>query len=204
MLRSMSADATTTPISPEAVACRRAAHERERRARTWWSRAVAITTSTLVVTYLCLLIVVRVMDPFYLIVNLLATMTGLCAILVYRVYELPTILAELPRLSDRDRSINLAAIEPIRSELLGQVLQSLGLIRRREEAAEIDDDELVRRLAGLRRPDWRRIARACFVAWLIVMSAAVVGVLTYRPDHGDSLLDRLQDDPADRGGPLSR
>lgn len=204
MLRPMSADATQTPISPEAVARRRAAHERELRAQQRWSRAVAITTLVLVVIYLCLLIVVHVMDPFYLIVNLLATMTGLCAILVYRVYELPTILAELPGLSEQDRRINLAAIEPIRAELLGRVLQSLGLIRRREEAAAIDDDELVRRLAGLRRPNWRRIARACFVAWLIVMSIAVVGVPTYRPDHGASLLDRLDDRPTGPSETLSR
>jgi hypothetical protein len=131
------------------------------------------------------------MEPFYLIVNVLSILTGLCSILVYRVYEVPTILAELARVSDRDRRINLAAIEPIRAELLGRVLPSLRLARRMEEAAAIDDDELVRRLSGLQRPDWRRIARACFVTWIIVVSTTLVGVVIYRPEHGLSLLDRL-------------
>jgi hypothetical protein len=157
---------------------------------------VLVTSLALLGFYLGLLYVVQVKDMFYLIVNVLSIMTGLCSIIVYRVYELPTILAELPRLSEKDRRINLAAIEPIRAELLGRVLQSVGLIRRRDEAATIDDDELVRRLAGLQRPDWYKIARACLVAWLVVVPATLVWVAIYRPEHGVSLVDRLQDRPA--------
>jgi hypothetical protein len=152
---------------------------------------VLITSFALLGFYLCLLYLVQVKDIFYLIVNVLSIITGLCSIIVYRAYELPTILAELPRLSEPDRCINLAAIEPIREELLGRVLQSVGLIRRREEAAAIDDDELVRRLAGLRRPDWPKIARTCLIAWLIVVPATLVLIAIYRPEHGVSLLDRL-------------
>lgn len=181
-----------TTVSPEAVARRRAAHERELLARRRWSTAVGVTSLAILTTYLFLLLVVRVTEPVYLIVSLLAPMTGLCGFIVYLAYELPTILAELPRLSDRDRRINLAAIEPIRAELLGSVLPSLGLTRSREEAAALDDDELVRRLAGLQRPDWRKIAPVWFVAWLIVISTALVGIATYRPEYGVSLLDRLQ------------
>lgn len=199
----MPADATDATISAEIIAHRRAVHEREMMTRRRWSTAVAVTSFVLLAIYLCLLYVVRVQEPFYLIVNLLAIMTGLCSVIVYRVYELPTILAELPRLSDRDRRINLAAIEPIRAELLGRVLPSLHLARRREEAAAIDDDELVRRLAALRRPDWRRRARICFVAWLIVASTTLAGVAAYRPEHGVSLLDRLSSPPARLVRPLS-
>jgi hypothetical protein len=193
MLRpEMPPDPTDAIPSPEAVALRRAAHERERLARRRWSIAVSVTSLVFLATYLCLLLVVRVTEPFYLFVNLLTIMTGLCGFIVYLAYELPTILAELPRLSDRDRRINLAAIEPIRAELLGSALPSLGLTRSREEAAALDDDELVRRLAGLRRPDWRKIAPACFVAWLVVVSTAFVGIATYRPEYGVSLIERLQ------------
>lgn len=188
----MSADPTEATPSPEAIARRRAAHERELLARRRWRTAVTVTSLTLVACYLCLLYGVRVEEPIYWIVNSLAIVTALCGFIVYRVYELPMILAELPRLSDEDRRINLAAIEPIRAELLGRVLPSLGLTRTKEEAAALDDDELVRRLAGLQRPDWRKIAPVCFVAWLIVVSSVVVGVVLYRPEHGVSLLERLQ------------
>jgi hypothetical protein len=188
----MSADATDATLSPDAAARRRTAHERELLARRRWITAVRVTSLMLVATYLGLLFVVRVTEPFYLVVNLLAIMTGLCGFIVYRAYELPTILAELPRLSDRDRRINLAAIEPIRAELLGSVLPSLRLTRTSEEAAGLDDDELVRRLAGLQRPDWRKIGLVCFVAWLIVVLAALAGIATYRPEYGVSLIERLQ------------
>src|SRR5690606_31255345 len=130
--------------------------------------------------YLVLLVGVRVMDPIYLCVNLLAIITGLCNIVVHRVYELPTILAELPQLSEQDRRINLAAIEPTRAELLGRPLKSLGLVRTMQEAAALDDDELVRRLAGLQRPDWHKIGRACLIGWIVFMSAAFAALALYR------------------------
>lgn len=192
MVRPMSADATQATISPEAVARRRAAHERELLAKQRWSRAVSATSLSLVVIYLWLLLLLRVEEPFYLFVNLIAIVTGLCNVIVYRVYELPTILAELPRLSEHDRRINFAAIEPFRAELLGHVLTSLRLARRKEEAAALDDDELVRRLTALERPNWRKIGIACFVAWLVTMPAALVGIATHRPQHGQSLIERLQ------------
>ncbi len=176
----------------QAVADRIAAHEREQAARRSWRIAVGVTSLAFLITYLGLLFVVRVTEPFYLIVNLLSITTGLCGFIVFRAYELPTILAELPRLSDQDRCITLAAIEPIRAELLATALPSLGLTRSREQAVALDDDELVRRLAGLQRPNWRKIAPACFVAWLIVVSTAFVGIATYRPEHGVSLIERLQ------------
>jgi hypothetical protein len=180
-------------MSPdETIARRRAAHERELRARRTWRIAVLVTSFGLLGLYLCLLYLVRVMEPFYVLINVLAIITGLGSIIVYFVYELPTILAELPGLSDRDRRINLAAIEPIRADLLGRVLPSLRLANSKEEAAAIDDDELVRRLAGLQRPDWRKIARACFIAWLILVPTALAGIATYRPEHGVSLIERLQ------------
>lgn len=188
----MPADTNDAPPSTEAVARRRAAHERELLARRGWSRAVTVASLGLLSCYLCLLFVVRVTEPFYLIVNGLAATTGLCGFLVYLAYELPTILAELPRLSADERRINLAAIEPTRAELLGRALPSLGLTRSREEAAALDDDELVRRLAGLRRPNWRRIAGVCFVVWLLAISTAIIGIATYRPEFGVSLIDRLQ------------
>jgi hypothetical protein len=72
------------------------------------------------------------------------------------------------------------------------VLPGLGLARTREEAAALEDDELVRRLAGLKRPDWHKIGRASFIAWLIVASIVLAGVAMYRPEHGVSLLERLQ------------
>ena len=71
------------------------------------------------------------------------------------------------------------------------MLPSLGLARRHEEAVALDDDELVRRLSGVRRPDWRKRARVAFVAWLIVVPATLVWVAIHRPEHGISLIDRL-------------
>jgi hypothetical protein len=192
----MSADATQATISPEAIARRRAAHEHELLMQRRWRRAVGLTGLALLLFYVSLLVVVVVRSPFYLLVNLLAVLTALSSILVFRVYELPTILAELPRLSDRERRINLAAIEPIRSELLGQVLPSLGLVRTREQAAAMDDDELVRRLAELQRPDWRKIARRCFIAWIIIVPLALAGIVIYRPGpmyDGKSLLERMRE-----------
>ena len=134
----MSANATEVTPSPEAIAGRRAAHERELMARRRWRIAVTGASLSLLASYLCLLYWVRVMEPFYLFVNLLAITTALCNVIVYRVYELPTILAEL------------------------------------------------------QRPDWPKIGRACAIAWAILVSIALLGIATYRPEHGVSLIDRLQ------------
>jgi hypothetical protein len=191
MLHPMPSATDATP-SPETIAVRRAAHERELRARRIWRFAVYVASFGLLAIYLSLLYLVRVMEPFYVLINVLAIITGLGSVIVYRVYELPTILAELPRLSEHQRRINLAAIGPTRAELLGRVLPSLGLAGTRDEAATLEDDELVRRLAGLERPDWRTIARACFVAWLLVVPTAFIGIAIYRPEHGVSLVERLQ------------
>lgn len=179
-------------ISPERIAARRATHERELLAQRRWRIAVSAISAAFGLAYLYLLLIVRVMDPVYLLINLLGIVTGLCGIIVYRVYELPTILAELPRLSEHQRRINLAAIEPIRAELLGQVLPGLHLARNRQEAAALDDDELVHRLASLQRPDWPRIGRACLIAYIVGMSISVAALVLYRPEHGVSLIDRLQ------------
>jgi hypothetical protein len=180
-------------ISAEAVAKRRAEHEREVRARLRWSIAVVAASLTIVASYLCLLLWVRVMEPFYLVVNLLATTTGIFGgFVVFRAFELPTILADLPRLSEQERRINLAAIEPIRADLLGRALPSLGLSRSRTEAAAIDDDELVRRLAGLQRRDWRATAKACLIGWIVFFVVAVIGIASFRPAHGVSLFDRMR------------
>jgi hypothetical protein len=187
----MPTDATDATISPETIARRRAAHEREMLAKRRWSRAVAGTSFSMLAIYLYLLYFVQVEEPHYLILNLLSIATGLCGVFVYRAYELPTILAELPRLSDRDRRINLAAIEPIRAELLARVLPGLGLAFKREEAAALDDDELVRRLAGLKRPNWRRRALICLAVWLVVTPTVLVWLATWRPEYGVSVLERL-------------
>ena len=171
-------------------------HEREQQARRRWRIAVTSTAFALLGGYLCLLYWVRVMEAFYLFVNLLAITTGLCNVIVHRVYELPTILAELPRLSDEQRRVNLAAIEPFRAELLGRTLPSLKLARSQEDAAGLDDEELVRRLAGLQRPDWWRIGKACLIAWVVLVSLALVGIAAYRPEHGVSLIDRARGEQA--------
>lgn len=192
----MSADAIDATIPPETIALRRAAHERELLTQRRWRTSVSVTSIVLVLIYVWLLVVVRVMEPFYLIVNVLSIATGLCNIIVFRVFQLPTILAELPRLSDRDRRINLAAIEPIRAELLGRVLPSLGLARRTELAAAMSDDELVQALAGLQRPNWRKRARVWLIAWLIVVPSTLVWVALYRPEHRESLLEIISSRPA--------
>jgi hypothetical protein len=177
--------------SAESVARRWAAHAREQATRRRWSWAVTATALSLLGFYVCLLLVIRVDHPFYLVVNLLAIATGLCNVIVYRVFEVPTILAELPRLSPDERRVNLAAIAPIRDELLGRVLPALNLVRRREQATALDDDALVARLAGVQRPDWRRIAGRALVAWALVATTVLTAVLVFRPEHGRSLLDRL-------------
>ncbi len=197
----MSAEGTNATIPPEIVAHRRAVHEREVRVHRRWRRAVSWTSWSLAAIYLWLLIFVRVMEPYYLIVNVLAIITGLCNIVVFRVYEVPTILAELPRLSERDRRINLAAIEPERAEMLGDVLPGLGLVRRREHAAAMDDEELVQKLARVQRRNWKRIALVCFVAWWIVVPGVLVWVIVHRPEHGLTLFERLTAPKVEPTGP---
>lgn len=176
----------------EAVARRRAVHERERLRYRVWRVTVTLTSLVLVSIYLYLAIGLRVEDLFYLLLNVFAVVTGVSGVVVYRAYELPTILAELPRASPRERAVDLAAIAPIRAELLATVLPSLRLASSREEAAALDDDELVRRLAALERPNWPRIARWYLLGWTIVALALGTALLTYRPEHGISLLERAQ------------
>jgi hypothetical protein len=172
-------------------ACRRT-HARERLRYRSWRIAVTATSLLLVGIYLYLAIGLRVEDLFYLLLNVFAVVTGFSGVIVYRAYELPAILAELPRASARERAILLAALAPMRAELLATTLPSLRLAGSREEAAALDDDELVRRLAGLERPNWPRIARGYLLGWTIVALGLGAAILNYRPDYGISLLERAQ------------
>jgi hypothetical protein len=190
-------ESTSAKPDPEAVAHRREAHERERIARLAWTTVVGIFALSLLLFYVFLLVGVRVEDPFYLILNFVATITGLSNVVVYRVYELPTILAELPRASEQQRRINLAAIEPIRAELLGRSLRSLGLARTEAEGAGLDDDELIRRLTGLKRPDWPKIGRRYLIGYVIVATVILTIIATYPTEQdGVSLIERAQGKPA--------
>jgi hypothetical protein len=174
-----------------AEACRRA-HARERLRYRIWRVAVTATSLQLVGIYLYLAIGLRVEDLFYLLLNVFAVATGFSGVIVYRAYELPTILAALPRASVRERAILLAALAPMRAELLATTLPSLRLAGTREEAAALDDDELVRRLAALERPNWPKIARGYLLGWTIVALGLGAAILHYRPDHGISLFERAQ------------
>ncbi len=178
--------------SKDAVERRRAAHRREQIHRVLWRVAVQTISLSLLVCHLCLLLVVRVTDAFYLIVSGFSVVTGLCGILVQLAYQLPTVLEELPRLSPRERAVNLAAIAPMRASLLGQVLPAVRVTRSRAEAEALDDAELIERLEALERPNWRRIALRAFIAWLVLAALATAAVLTYVPPHNISLLDRLK------------
>ena len=176
-------DMSTAPPALE-VARLIAAQRAELRRRRAWILACRLASLGFAAWYLELLILEGRDAPFYISINLFAIFTGLSGLVVVNYFDPPLLIRNLHGPDEGLRAASLAALEPLRGEILPPLLGDLGVAAGPERdvlVATIDADELVRRTAGQSRGDRRRFGRIYLVVYLALASAFIALVCTHEP-----------------------
>ena len=173
--------------TPDDVARLIRAQRAELRRRRAWILACRFASLGFAAWYLELLIVEGRDAPFYISINLFAVFTGLSSLVVFNYFDPPLLIRNLHQPDDALRSVSLAALDPLRSEILPPLLHDLGMPagpEREHLVATIDAPELVRRTAGKLRGDRRRFGRIYLAVYLVLAVGFIVLVCTYEAGPG--------------------
>ncbi len=173
--------APATTLAPE-VAALVAAQRAELRRRRAWVLATRCTSLALAAWYLEMLIVEGKDAPFYISVNLAAITVGISVLVVFNYYDPPLLIRNLHGPDSPLRRASVAALDPLRGELLPRLLQDLGVgePERGRLVASIDAEELTRRTTSRMQSDPRRFGRIYLAIFLPTLIAFIILVATHQ------------------------
>ena len=174
-------DMSTAPPALE-VARLIAAQRAELRRRRAWILACRFASLGFAAWYLELLILEGRDAPFYISINLFAIFTGLSGLVAFNYFDPPLLIRNLHLPYASLRAASLAALDPLRGEILPPLLHDLGVPPGPERdalVASIDADELVRRTAGKLRGDRRRFGRIYLAVYLLLAVGFIALVCTH-------------------------
>ncbi len=186
VLLSHSDDVSHTPhfIGPSmsAVTALIAQQRAELRRRRAWVLACRLASLGFAAWYLELIIIEGRDDVFYISINLFAIFTGLSGLVAFNYFDPPLLIRNLHLPDASLRAASLAALDPLRGEILPPLLHDLGVPPGPERdalVASIDADELVRRTAGKLRGDRRRFGRIYLAVYLLLAVGFIALVCTH-------------------------
>jgi len=164
-----------------------AAQRAELRRRRAWILACRFASLGFAAWYLELLIIEGRDAAFYISINLFAIFTGLSGLVATNYFDPPLLIRNLHGPDGPLRAASLAALDPLRGEILPPLLQDLGVPPGPERdvlVATIDADELVRRTAGKLRGDRRRFGRIYLAIYLVLALGFIALVCNFEPTPG--------------------
>jgi len=154
----------------------------ELRHRRAWILACRFASLGFAAWYLELIIIEGHNDVFFISINLFAILTGLSSLIVFNYFDPPLLIRNLHVADASLRAASLAAIDPLRGEILPHLLHDLGVPPGPERdalVASIDADELVRRTAHQLRGDRRRFGRIYLGVYLVLALGFITLVCTH-------------------------
>lgn len=169
-------------LAPEVTALI-AAQRAELRRRRAWILATRCTSLALAAWYLEMLIVEGKDAPFYISVNLAAIAVGISVLVVFNYYDPPLLIRNLHAPDSPLRRASVAALDPLRGELLPPLLQDLGVgePERGRLVVSIDADDLVRRTASRLHGDPKKFGRIYLAILVPLLLGFIILVATYQP-----------------------
>ena len=172
------------PATASATTALIAAQRTELRRRRAWILACRLASLGFAAWYLELLILEGRDAPFYISINLFAIFTGMSGLVVVNYFDPPLLIRNLHGPDEGLRAASLAALDPLRGEILPPLLGDLGVAAGPERdvlVATIGADELVRRTAGQLRGDRRRFGRIYLVVYLVLAFGFIALVCHHEP-----------------------
>ncbi|MBA3545078.1 MAG: hypothetical protein H0T76_01200 [Nannocystis sp.] len=160
------------------------AQRAELRRRRAWILACRCASLGFAAWYLELLILEGRDAPFYISINLFAVVTGLSSLVVFNYFDPPLLVRNLHGPERPLRAASIAALDPLRGEILPPLLHDLGVPAGPERdvlVATIDAPELVRRTAGKLRGDRQRFGRIYLAVYLVLALGFIALVCNYEP-----------------------
>lgn len=176
-----------SPATASAITALIAAQRTELRRRRAWILACRLASLGFAAWYLELLIIEGRDAAFYISINLFAIFTGLSSLVVFNYFDPPLLIRNLHAGVPSLRAASMAALDPLRAEILSPLLHDMGVPPGPERdalVASIDADELVRRTAGKLRGDRRRFGRIYLAVYLLLAVGFITLVCNFEPTPG--------------------
>ena len=172
-------------MSPESLRAELDAEVRAARRITWSLRLSAIAFAA---GYLTTVIVLRRMDPFYLLLTLGTLLSGASQFLWIERYRVPACLERLARMDAAERGTAWPQIEALWPQIRarhGAEIAALGQrMLRRDEIAALSLADAVTLVAAANRPDYAPRTRRWGVFVICALIALAVACALHTPDAG--------------------
>jgi hypothetical protein len=170
-------------MTPESLRAELDAEVRAARRITWSLRLSAVAFAA---AYLTTVIVLRRMDPFYLLLTLGTLISGASQFLWIERYRVPACLERLARMEPAERvtaSPHVEALWPQIRARHGAEIAALGeRMLRREEIAALSLADAVVLVAAANRPDYAPRTRRWGVFVICALTAVAVACVLHTPD----------------------